>query len=150
MKYTPFVSGLVAVLPTVLAAPTSTEREVVTRAEVIKRAAVTDVCDIGYASGATGGAGGTTTTVSTYAQVSEAATADGAKVIVVSAAITEAADQIKVTNDTTIVGASSDVVFTGFGLLVKEQNNVIIRNLGIKEVLAANGDALGVREYYLP
>lgn len=30
--------------------------------------------------------------------------------------------------------------------LVKGQSNVIIRNLAIKEVLAANGDALGIRK----
>lgn len=29
--------------------------------------------------------------------------------------------------------------------LVKEESNVIIRNLGVKKVLADNGDAIGVR-----
>lgn len=33
--------------------------------------------------------------------------------------------------------------------LVKEESNVIIRNLGVKKVLAANGDAIGVREYIM-
>lgn len=33
--------------------------------------------------------------------------------------------------------------------LVKEQTNVIIRNLGVKKVLAENGDAIGVREYIM-
>ncbi|RDW75615.1 putative pectate lyase a protein [Coleophoma crateriformis] len=149
MKFTPsFVSasaGLAAMLPAVLAAPTPTESDVVARAEVVKRASITDACDIGYASGTTGGAGGTTTTVSTYAQFTEAAALTGASVIVVSAPITEAANQVKLTSDTTVVGTDSSVVLTGFGLLVKKMSNVIIRNIGIKEVLAANGDAIGVQ-----
>ncbi|KAL3417774.1 pectate lyase [Phlyctema vagabunda] len=144
MKFTPFVSGLVAVLPTVLAAPTPTEHQVA-RADIVKRATVTDACDIGYASGTTGGAGGSTTTVSTYAQFSAAASADGAKIIVVSGPIEETAKQVKVTSDTTIVGADSSAVLTGFGLMIKEQDNVIIRNLGVAKVLAENGDAIAVQ-----
>lgn len=35
---------------------------------------------------------------------------------------------------------------TDFGRLVKEKSNVIIRNLGVKKVLADNGDAIGVRK----
>jgi len=31
--------------------------------------------------------------------------------------------------------------------MVKEASNVIIRNLGVKKVLADNGDALAVRKY---
>jgi pectate lyase len=31
--------------------------------------------------------------------------------------------------------------------LVKKKSNVIIRNIGVKKVLAANGDAIGVRTY---
>lgn len=31
--------------------------------------------------------------------------------------------------------------------MVREASNVIIRNLGVKKVLADNGDALAVREY---
>jgi pectate lyase len=33
---------------------------------------------------------------------------------------------------------------------VKEKKNVIIRNLGLKKVLADNGDAIGVRKYTTP
>lgn len=33
--------------------------------------------------------------------------------------------------------------------MVKEAKNVIIRNLGVKKVLADNGDALAVRKYIL-
>ena len=31
--------------------------------------------------------------------------------------------------------------------MVKEQSNVIIRNLGVHKVLAENGDAIAVRKY---
>jgi pectate lyase len=33
--------------------------------------------------------------------------------------------------------------------LVKEKSNVIIRNLGVKKVLAENGDAIGIREDHI-
>jgi pectate lyase len=33
--------------------------------------------------------------------------------------------------------------------MVKEQTNVIIRNLGVHKVVADNGDAIAVREYNL-
>lgn len=33
-----------------------------------------------------------------------------------------------------------------FSSLVKKASNVIIRNLGISKVLAANGDAIGIRK----
>ena len=36
-------------------------------------------------------------------------------------------------------------ILTHFSL-VKEESNVIIRNLGVKKVLADNGDAIGIRE----
>lgn len=32
--------------------------------------------------------------------------------------------------------------------MIKEASNVIVRNLGVKKVLADNGDALAVRKYY--
>ncbi|KAF5879592.1 putative pectate lyase a protein [Botrytis fragariae] len=146
MKFSIVSAGLLAAFAT--AAPTPTSDEIVNRAAIAKRATVTDACTIGYAStngGTKGGAGGTTTTVSTYAQFTKAATA-GNTVVVVSGPITQAASQVKVASDTTIIGKNSKVVFTGFGLLVKEQSNVIIRNIAIKEVLAANGDALGIQK----
>ncbi|TGO87325.1 hypothetical protein BPOR_0234g00110 [Botrytis porri] len=146
MKFSTVSAGLLAAFAA--AAPTPTSDEIVNRAAIAKRATVTDACDIGYAStngGTKGGAGGATTTVSTYAQFTKAATA-GNTVVVVSAPITQAAKQVKVASDTTIIGKDSKVVFTGFGLLVKEQSNVIIRNIAIKEVLAANGDALGIQK----
>ncbi|PQE16596.1 putative pectate lyase A protein [Rutstroemia sp. NJR-2017a BBW] len=146
MKFSILSAGLLAAVAS--AAPTPTQNgDLVDRAEVAKRAAITESCSIGYAStngGTKGGAGGATTTVSTYAQFTKAATA-GNTVVVVSGPITQKADQVKVASDTTIIGKDSSVVLTGFGLLIKKQKNVIIRNLAIKEVLAANGDALGIQ-----
>lgn len=101
-------------------------------------------------SGTTGGAGGTTTTVSTYAQFTAAVAGTAKKVVVVSGPITKTADQVKVGSNTSIIGASSKAVFTGFGLLVKGMSNVVIRNIAIAKVLAANGDAIGIRKLFSP
>ncbi|GIJ99494.1 hypothetical protein Aspvir_001626 [Aspergillus viridinutans] len=124
-----------------LAAPTATIDS------LEKRASANDAA-FGYASlngGTTGGAGGTTTTVSSYAAFTAAVSSDAKKVVYVSSPITQTADQVKVGSNTSIIGKNSNAVLTGFGLLVKKKSNVIIRNLGVKKVLAANGDAIGVQ-----
>lgn len=111
-----------------------------------KRASITETCTLGYATqngGTTGGKGGTTTTVSTLAQFTKAATASGSYVIYVKGAIS-GATQVKVESDKTIVGASGSSL-TGIGLYVKDQSNVILRNLAISKVKAANGDAIGIQ-----
>ncbi|PLB42553.1 pectate lyase family protein [Aspergillus candidus] len=121
-----------------LAVPTAT---------IEKRASADDKA-FGFASlngGTTGGAGGTTTTVSDYAAFTEAVTNDEPKVVVVSGTIKEAADQVKVGSNTSILGEDDSAVLDGFGLLVKEKKNVIIRNLGVRNVLADNGDGIGVQ-----
>ncbi|KAE8164848.1 putative pectate lyase A [Aspergillus tamarii] len=121
-----------------LAAPTKT---------IAKRATVSDVAH-GYASqngGTSGGAGGTTTTVSSYAQFTEAVSSDDAKIVIVDGTISKAADQVKVGSNTSIIGKDANAILEGFGLLVKKKENVIIRNLGVKKVLADNGDAIGVQ-----
>ncbi|GAB1197554.1 putative pectate lyase A [Aspergillus pseudonomiae] len=121
-----------------LAAPTKT---------VAKRAAISDVAH-GYASqngGTNGGAGGTTTTVSSYAQFTEAVSSDDAKIVIVDGTITQEAKQVKVGSNTSIIGKDANAILEGFGLLVKEKENVIIRNLGVRKVLADNGDAIGVQ-----
>ncbi|KAJ5787889.1 Pectin lyase fold/virulence factor [Penicillium paradoxum] len=129
----------------VLGAPTATSNE----AHLLgKRAGINDVAT-GYASqngGTKGGAGGTTTTVSSYAAFTAAVSGDSAKVVVVSGPITQTADQVRVGSNTSILGKDSKAILTGFGLLVKEKTNVIIRNLGVKKVLAGNGDAIGVQK----
>jgi pectate lyase len=143
MKFSGLTLGLLA--GAAMAAPTPTVNEV---DMVAKRASTTDT-PIGYASqngGTTGGSGGTTTTVSTYAQFTAAVAGTDKKVVIVSAPISTAVSQVKVGSNKSIIGASSKVVFTGFGLLVKSASNVIIRNIAIKEVLAENGDAIGVQK----
>ncbi|RAO67487.1 uncharacterized protein BHQ10_003499 [Talaromyces amestolkiae] len=113
----------------------------------VKRASVSDAAT-GYASlngGTTGGAGGTTTTVSSYAALATAVTGDNKKVIFVSGTITQTADQIRPGNNTSIIGKDSSAKLVNFGILVKKASNVVIRNLGISKVLAANGDAIGVQ-----
>ncbi|KAE8153558.1 putative pectate lyase A [Aspergillus avenaceus] len=121
-----------------LAAPTKT---------VGKRAAITDAAH-GYASlngGTTGGAGGTTTTVSSYAQFTDAVSSDDKKVVVVDGTISEQAKQVKIGSNTSIIGKDANAILEGFGVLVKKKENVIIRNLGVKKVLADYGDAIGVQ-----
>jgi pectate lyase len=90
-------------------------------------------------------------------------TGNAKKVIFVSGTITQTADQIRPGNNTSIIGKDSSAKLVNFGMcdplpllylkgladmsfsLVKEASNVVIRNLGISKVLAANGDAIGVR-----
>ncbi|RDL40281.1 putative pectate lyase A [Venustampulla echinocandica] len=137
-------SGLMAAVA--LAAPTPTIDE--PNASFNKRASVTETPG-GYASqngGTTGGAGGTTTTVSSFAQFTAAVAGDAKKVVFVSAPITSSVKQVKIGSNTSVIGKSSKVVFTGFGVLVKDAKNVIIRNIGIANVVAANGDALGIQK----
>lgn len=131
-----FLLAVVSCLGPALAAPTPTTN-------FNKRA---DDSAFGFASlngGTTGGAGGTTTTVSSFAEFTAAVEGDEAKVVVVSGAISESAKQVDVGSNTSILGADSSAVLDGFGLRLKEVENVIIRNLGVKKVTAENGDAIG-------
>ncbi|PWY75060.1 pectin lyase-like protein [Aspergillus heteromorphus CBS 117.55] len=136
LKWIVAMAGLLSAQ--VLAAPTAT---------LAKRASVNDAA-FGYASlngGTTGGSGGTTTTVSSYAAFTSAVSGDDAKVVYIDGTIKEAADQVKVGSNTSIIGKDSTAILEGFGLLVKEKENVIIRNVGVSKVLADNGDAIGVQ-----
>jgi len=144
MKFLAFSLGLAAIAS---ASPTPTTDEVADVALIEKRASVNDV-GTGYASqngGTSGGAGGTTTTVSTYAQFTAAVAGTAKKVVIVNGAISTAAAQVKVGSNTSIIGKNSGAKLVGVGLLVKHESNVIIRNLAISKVLAANGDAVGVQ-----
>ncbi|KAL6852339.1 hypothetical protein ACO1O0_006882 [Amphichorda felina] len=127
------------------ASPTPTiEKE--DKRTIEKRAAITEACNIGFASsngGTTGGAGGTTTTVSDFASFSEAAEADGATVVVVDGALT-GPGKVRPSSDTTIVGASGGASLENIGIYVRRVSNVIIRNLVISKVDADNGDAVGI------
>ncbi|KAF4122170.1 pectate lyase [Geosmithia morbida] len=128
-----------------MASPTPTINKVDKRT-LEKRASITEACDIGYASsngGTTGGAGGTTTTVTDFASFSEAAQADGPKVIVVSGDISDSGE-IEPTSDTTIVGASGGASLTGIAINIRKVDNVIVRNLKIGLVPADVGDCIGI------
>ncbi|KAL2818157.1 pectate lyase A [Aspergillus cavernicola] len=160
-----FLLAVVSCLGPALAAPTPCESHIssvsvpaassstsaavpVTSAAVaaVAAAAADDDTAFGYASlngGTTGGAGGSTTTVSSYDELAAAVEGDEPKIVIISGPITETADQIEIGSNTSILGADSSVVLDGFGLLIKEKENIIIRNLGVKNVLADNGDAIG-------
>ncbi|TVY47139.1 putative pectate lyase A [Lachnellula occidentalis] len=145
MKFSTISASLMLTLA--LAAPTPTVNEGADGAGIAKRASITDV-GTGYASqngGTTGGAGGTTTTVSTYAQFTVAVAGTAKKVVVVSGAIAATADQVKIGSNTSLIGKNSGAKLTGFGIIVKSATNVIIRNIAVSKVLAANGDAIGVQ-----
>lgn len=138
------ISPLAALIGMAVASPTPTFQKV--DRSIAKRATITDACNIGYAStngGTTGGAGGTTTTVSSLSEFSSAAEADGAAVIVVSGQLSGSA-KIRVGSDKTIVGKSG-ACLTGIGLYIKDQTNVIVRNIAIKKVAADDGDAIGIQ-----
>ncbi|KAK6073794.1 pectate lyase [Seiridium cupressi] len=140
------VAPIVVVAGLATAVPTPTEDGPLDARTIQKRASITDACNIGYCTengGTTGGAGGTTTTVSTLAQFTAAAEADGAAVVVVSGAIS-GAYETRVGSDKTIIGLAGSSL-TGVGLYIKDQTNVIVRNMKISDVLADDGDAIGVQ-----
>ncbi|QSZ33223.1 hypothetical protein DSL72_002811 [Monilinia vaccinii-corymbosi] len=148
MKLSILSSGLVLLAQLASAAPTPTEKgDVVERANVAKRASITDIATTGYATqngGTTGGRDGATTTVSTLAQFTEAVTKDEVpRVIVVSGNITGSV-KVRVGSNKTIVGKKG-ATLVGVGLFIRKSTNVIVRNLIIQKVLASNGDAIGVQ-----
>ncbi|PVH71559.1 polysaccharide lyase family 1 protein [Cadophora sp. DSE1049] len=87
-----------------------------------------------------------TTTVSTYAQFTAAAKGDSKKVIVISKPISTSAAAVRPGSNTSIVGKDSSVKLTGFGILVKDVQNVIIRNIAVSKIVESNGDALAVHK----
>ncbi|KAG6915665.1 hypothetical protein DXG01_010495 [Tephrocybe rancida] len=114
--------------------------------ELVKRASVSDVATIGYASlngGTTGGSGGTTTTVTTLAALTAAVTGDAKKIVIISGTIT-GNTVVKVGANTSVIGAKGSAL-NGVGLRVIDVSNVIIRNVKISKVLAEAGDAIGVQ-----
>jgi len=140
--------GLALFAQLVSAVPTPTDGDdIVERANIAKRATITDVATTGYATqngGTTGGKGGATTTVSTLAQFTTAVTNDDvARVIVVSGTITGAV-QVRVGSNKTIIGLKG-ATLTGIGLYINKSANVIVRNIISSKVLAENGDGVGVQ-----
>ncbi|CCF40509.1 pectate lyase [Colletotrichum higginsianum] len=102
-------------------------------------------CTIGYCTqngGTTGGAGGASVTVSTVDQLVAAAQKEGPLTIFVSGALSGNV-KVRVSSHKTIIGEKGSSL-TNIGLFVREAKNVILRNLKISGVKAANGDAIGI------
>lgn len=100
------ISAIIAFAQLAVSAPTPTVESLEDRS-IEKRASVTDVANVGYATlngGTTGGKGGSTTTVSTLAQYTAAVGDDTAKVVVVSGTINGPAKNVKIGSNKTIVG----------------------------------------------
>ncbi|KAF7922528.1 uncharacterized protein EAE98_008054 [Botrytis deweyae] len=148
MKLSILSTGLAVLAQFVSAAPTPTEGDAIAeRANIAKRASITDVATTGFATqngGTKGGAGGATTTVSTLAQFTAAVTNDEvARVIVVSGTISGSV-KVRVGSNKTIVGKKGATLI-GIGLYINKSTNVIVRNIISQKVLAANGDAIGIQ-----
>ncbi|TKX19726.1 hypothetical protein C1H76_7924 [Elsinoe australis] len=106
---------------------------------------------VGYASqngGTTGGKGGQTVTVTDLAGLNAALgkkTDTAAKIIRIQGLIKGAA-KVYVGSNKSIIGADSSSGLEGIGLQIgKDAKNVIIQNLKISKVVAANGDAIGIQ-----
>ncbi|KAF7553115.1 hypothetical protein G7Z17_g3837 [Cylindrodendrum hubeiense] len=131
------LTALALVAPGVLASPASS---------LLRRAAATDACTVGYCTqngGTIGGAKGTTATVTTLAELSAAAIADGPGIILVQGAISGAA-KVQVGSDKTIIGKTGSSL-TGIGLTILGQSNVIVRNMKISKVEADYGDGVTIQ-----
>ncbi|KAK6846167.1 pectate lyase B [Apiospora arundinis] len=139
-------TALVAVFGVAAAAPTPTQDGPLDARTIEKRASITDACDVGYCTqngGTTGGTGGTTTTVSNLAQFTAAAESSDKMVIVVKGSIS-GSTKVRVKSNKSIIGASGSSM-TGVGLTINKQSNVIVRNMKMSKVVAANGDILTIQ-----
>ncbi|KAF4463421.1 pectate lyase [Fusarium albosuccineum] len=111
------------------------------------RAAPTDACNIGYCTqngGTTGGGSGKQVTVKTLSELTSAAIADGAAVILVEGSISGAA-KVQVGSNKSIIGKKGSSL-TGIGLTINGQKNVIVRNMKISKVEADYGDAITIQK----
>ncbi|KAI1433481.1 polysaccharide lyase family 1 protein [Xylaria sp. CBS 124048] len=80
----------------------------------------------GYGADATGGGSGSGTTVTSCSELSSAAESGG--VITVSGVL-DGCDVIDLSSDTTVLGSGSMSGLTNGGFRIKEQSNVVLRNL---------------------
>ncbi|KAK0455712.1 pectate lyase [Desarmillaria tabescens] len=121
--------------------------------KIFKRASVSDVATVGYATlngGTTGGRGGPTTTVTTLDALTSAVTGNSPKIVIISGKHTFPSTERTNSHTTLAPGTLTGntvvkVALNGIGLRVLSESNVIIRNIKISKVLASAGDALGVQ-----
>lgn len=90
---------------------------------------------VGFGAGTTGGGSAAATTVSTLAAFKTAVTGDSAKTVKVSGLIS-LSGQVDIGSNTTVLGVGSSSGFTGGGLRLKSESNIVIRNLNISKPLA--------------
>ncbi|GAA2951545.1 MULTISPECIES: pectate lyase family protein [Streptomyces] len=90
---------------------------------------------VGFGAGTTGGGSASAVTVSTLAAFTSAVSGDSAKTVKVSGLIT-LSGQVDVGSNTTVLGVGSSSGFTGGGLRLKGESNIVIRNLNISKPLA--------------
>ncbi|MFE9837560.1 polysaccharide lyase family 1 protein [Streptomyces sp. NPDC005551] len=98
-------------------------------------ASAAETSPIGFGAGTTGGGSATPVTVTTLSAFKSAVAGDAAKVVKVSGLI-PLSGQVDVGSNTTVLGVGSSSGFTGGGLRVKEETNVVVRNLNISKPLA--------------
>ncbi|MBN2520401.1 MAG: T9SS type A sorting domain-containing protein [Bacteroidales bacterium] len=100
----------------------------------------------GY-NGTTGGQGGVEVTVKTATEFQAAINdkSDGPLIIYVEGILThDDKIDIKYISDISIIGRGDNAELNGFGVNIREANNIIVRNLKIHHVIADRGDAVGI------
>ncbi|KAK4225384.1 pectin lyase fold/virulence factor [Podospora fimiseda] len=137
------VLSLTLLLGMVTAVPTTTLQP------GLKKANISDVATIGYATlngGTTGGAGGEVVIVSTVADfVAAVAEKKTAPAIVLINGTLVGDQKIRIASHKTIIGLPGSSL-RGIGLHFRRQRNLIIRNLKSSFVVASNEDALKIEE----
>ncbi|MGW0707448.1 pectate lyase family protein [Streptomyces sp. NPDC002643] len=107
-------------------------------------AGAAETAPIGYGAGTTGGGSATPVTVSTLAAFQSAVSGNAAKVVRVNGLIS-LSGQVDIGSNTTVLGVGSSSGFTGGGLRIKEETNVVVRNLNISKPVAP-ADGITVQE----
>lgn len=90
---------------------------------------------VGFGAGTTGGGSASAVTVSSLDAFKTAVTGDTAKTVKVSGLIS-LSGQVDIGSNTTVLGVGSSSGFTGGGLRLKSESNIVIRNLNISKPLA--------------
>ncbi|WP_405809676.1 polysaccharide lyase family 1 protein [Streptomyces sp. NBC_01520] len=90
---------------------------------------------VGFGAGTTGGGSASAVTVSSLAAFKTAVTGDTVKTVKVSGLIS-LSGQVDIGSNTTVLGVGSSSGFTGGGLRLNSESNIVIRNLNISKPLA--------------